>query len=147
MDGHRIAELEEKPPKPKSSFIATAIYIFPPWIFPLFSQYCSEGIRDNLGSFITYLIDKDGVYAYTFNELRLDIGAAKALGSRVTINQSAKLVAKLLGKDKKLVYQEPRPSDVRYSLADISKARQIVYNLKYDLERGLRETIREFYNT
>ena len=79
LDEHRIIELEEKPAKPKSNLIATACYIFPLRIFPFLSQYCSEGKRDNLGNFISYLIDTDEVHAYTFTEPWLDIGGAKIL--------------------------------------------------------------------
>ncbi len=79
LDGHRIAELQEKPAKPKSSLIATASYIFPQRIFPLLHQYCQRGKKDNLGSFIAYLIDKDEVHAYTFTESWLDIGSVKDL--------------------------------------------------------------------
>lgn len=75
LDGDRIIELQEKPAKPKSSLIATAIYILPPRIFPILSQYCAGGKRDNLGSFISCLIDKDEVLAYVFTELWLDIGS------------------------------------------------------------------------
>jgi glucose-1-phosphate thymidylyltransferase len=72
---NKIIEFEEKPAKPSSSLIATAIYILPPRLFPLLSRYCSEGKRDNLGAFIAYLVDKDEVHAYTFTELWLDIGS------------------------------------------------------------------------
>ena len=75
LDGYRIAELKEKPTKPRSSLIATACYFFPPRIFPLLSQYCSEGKRDNLGDFISYLIDTDEVRGYLFTELWFDIGS------------------------------------------------------------------------
>jgi len=78
LDRRRIVELEEKPAKPKSSLIATACYIFPPRIFPLLSRYCSEGKRDNLGNFISYLIDKNEVHAYTFTELWVDVGTAES---------------------------------------------------------------------
>jgi len=79
LEGRKIVKFEEKPAKPESSLIATACYIFPPRIFPLLSSYCSEGKRDNLGSFIAYLIDKDEVYAYPFTELWLDIGTYQNL--------------------------------------------------------------------
>lgn len=75
LDGNRIGKFEEKPAKPESSLIATACYIFPQRIFPLLSQYCTEGKRDNLGGFIAYLIDRGEVYAYTFSELWFDIGS------------------------------------------------------------------------
>jgi len=79
LDGHRIAEFQEKPAKPKSSLVATACYIFPQRVFPLLNQYCQRGKRDNLGSFIAYLIDKDEVHAYPFTESWIDIGSAKDL--------------------------------------------------------------------
>jgi Nucleoside-diphosphate-sugar pyrophosphorylase involved in lipopolysaccharide biosynthesis/translation initiation factor 2B, gamma/epsilon subunits (eIF-2Bgamma/eIF-2Bepsilon) len=75
LDGHRIAGFQEKPAKPKSSLVATACYILPPRIFPLLHQYCQQGKKDNLGSFIAYLIDRDEVHAYTFTEPWVDIGS------------------------------------------------------------------------
>jgi len=79
LDGHRIAEFQEKPAKPKSSLVATACYIFPQRIFSLLHQYCQRGKRDNLGSFIAYLIDKDEVHAYPFTESWIDIGSLEDL--------------------------------------------------------------------
>jgi glucose-1-phosphate thymidylyltransferase len=76
LDGCKIVQLKEKPAQPKCSLIATACYIFPQRIFPLLTQYCAEGKRDNLGGFIAYLIAKDEVHAYTFNEPWFDIGSA-----------------------------------------------------------------------
>ncbi len=75
LDGCRITEFEEKPAQPKSTLVATACYILPPRILPLLSQYCDEGKKDNLGSFISWLVDKDEVYAYMFTELWCDIGS------------------------------------------------------------------------
>lgn len=65
-------------------------------------------------------------------------------GERVSINRLAELVIKLVGNSVKLVHEEPRPGDIKHSLADISKARQFGYNSKYNLEEGLRETIGSF---
>ena len=81
LDGNKIFELEEKPAKPKSSLVATACYILPPKVFPLLSQYCDRGKKDNLGGFISYLIDKDEVHAYTFSELWFDIGSIESYRS------------------------------------------------------------------
>ncbi|MBM4446243.1 MAG: nucleotidyltransferase family protein [Chloroflexi bacterium] len=75
LDGHRIAELEEKPAQPASSLVAIACYIFPPRVFSLLSQFYAQGKRDNLGNFIAYLIETDEVHAYTFSELWIDIGS------------------------------------------------------------------------
>ena len=65
-------------------------------------------------------------------------------GRRVSINKLARLINRLIGKDIEPIYQEPRPGDIRHSLADISKAKQFGYNPKYNLEEGLRETIGSF---
>jgi len=75
LDGYRIVEFEEKPTNPSSSLIATACYILPPRVFPLLRQYCSEAKRDNLGCFISHLIEVDEVQGYPFSELWFDIGA------------------------------------------------------------------------
>ena len=75
VDGCRIVKFEEKPKQPESTLIATACYLMPPRIFPVIAQYCLTAKRDNLGSFIAYLMDKDEVYAYTFEETWLDVGS------------------------------------------------------------------------
>ena len=62
-------------------------------------------------------------------------------GERTTINQLAELTVRLMGGNVEPIHEEPRPGDVRHSLADISKARGFHYNPKHDLEQGLEETI------
>ena len=79
LDGHRITEFQEKPAKPKSSLVATACYIFTPRVFPLLRQYCQPGTRDNLRSFVAYLVDKDEVCTYSFTEPWVDIGSVEDL--------------------------------------------------------------------
>jgi glucose-1-phosphate thymidylyltransferase len=74
LEGNRIIELVEKPIKPESSLVAIACYIFPPRIFSLLFQCCTEG-RDNLGNFISYLVEIDEVNAYTFSDIWFDIGS------------------------------------------------------------------------
>jgi glucose-1-phosphate thymidylyltransferase len=74
LDGYRITEFEEKPKNPGSSLIATACYILPSRVFPLLRQYCSQGKRDDLGSFISHLVDIDEVHGYLFAEEWFDIG-------------------------------------------------------------------------
>ena len=74
LDGARITRFDEKPADPQSSLIATACYIFPARIFPLLSDFCHGGKKDNLGSFIAYLIAKDVVNAHIFTKLWFDAG-------------------------------------------------------------------------
>lgn len=81
LEGNRIVEFVEKPAVPKSSLIATACWILPPRIFPILSEFCSEGKKDNLGSFIAYLVGTDEVYAYTFTEQWVDIGSIDTYSS------------------------------------------------------------------
>jgi len=75
LDGHKIAEFDEKPPKPKTSLVGTACYIFPSRVFPILSEFYAGGKRANLGSFIGYLISRDEVHAYTFTEVWFDLGS------------------------------------------------------------------------
>lgn len=67
-----------------------------------------------------------------------------AQGESITINELAKLIITIVGKNMEPVHQEPRPGDIRHSLADISRARAFGYEPRYSLEKGLRETIRSF---
>lgn len=78
LNGNRIVNIEEKPAAPSASLISTACYILPPRVFSYLNQYCSEGRRDNLGDFISYLVANDKVYAYIFKEKWFDIGTEVA---------------------------------------------------------------------
>ena len=62
-------------------------------------------------------------------------------GESITINRLAELVIELIGKKVEPIHQEPRPGDIRHSLADVSKAKAFGYEPKYGLEVGLAETI------
>ena len=63
-------------------------------------------------------------------------------GESVTINQLAELIIELIGNRIKPVHQEPRPGDIRDSLADCSKAEAFGYRSQYDIKTGLNETVR-----
>ena len=65
-------------------------------------------------------------------------------GDRISINELAGLVIRLIGNSVEPTYKEPRPGDVRHSLADISQIEAFGYKPKFSLEDGLRETIRSF---
>ncbi len=74
VDGPRIARFDEKPDEPTSSIIATGIYVLPSRVFPLLSQYAGGSKRDNLGSFISYFLDKEEVRVHVFTGVWVDIG-------------------------------------------------------------------------
>lgn len=75
LNRNRIVDFIEKPAKPGSSLVATAIYILPQRIFPTITEYCSKETKDKLGDFISYLVCSDKVYVYSFNELWFDVGS------------------------------------------------------------------------
>ena len=62
-------------------------------------------------------------------------------GENSTINDLAKTIINLVGKDLQSEYKPPRVGDVKHSLADLSRARTTGYEPQYNLEDGLRETI------
>lgn len=64
-----------------------------------------------------------------------------AFGETVTINELAKLVIRISGRNMEVIRQEARPGEIRHSLADISKARTFGFEPKYTLEEGLKGTI------
>ncbi|MFQ6052309.1 MAG: nucleotidyltransferase family protein [Candidatus Hydrothermarchaeota archaeon] len=74
LEGNKIINVVEKPKDPSSSLISIACYIFPKDVFPILKEYCRER-RDNLGEFISYLVERRDVYAYIFEEYWTDIGS------------------------------------------------------------------------
>ena len=65
-------------------------------------------------------------------------------GVNTSLNKLAGSIIKIMGKDLKPIFQEPRIGDVKDSLADISRAKDIGYKPQYDLEKGLSQFIKEF---
>jgi UDP-glucose 4-epimerase len=63
-------------------------------------------------------------------------------GESVTINRLAELIVELVGSKVKPIHREPRPGDIKYSLADTSRAKAFGYKPEFDLKEGLAETIR-----
>lgn len=69
-----------------------------------------------------------------------------ACGRRITINQLVDYINEILGKEIKSVYADPRPGDIKHSLADISRARGFGYNPKDEFKEELDKTIEWFKN-
>lgn len=66
-------------------------------------------------------------------------------GERFTLNQLVAMLNELLGTGFEPEYQEPRPGDVRHSLAGIEKARdEIGYRAGVGFKRGLQQTVEWF---
>jgi UDP-glucose 4-epimerase len=65
-----------------------------------------------------------------------------ATGRRISVNQLAQTIQRLLGSSVAPQYADARPGDVRDSLADITLARQVLgYEPLVSFEDGLRHTI------
>lgn len=67
-----------------------------------------------------------------------------ALGKSTTINQLWSVIKEFMETDVEPVYMEPRPGDVRHSLADISRAKSFGFNPKPDFKDELGETVEWF---
>lgn len=71
----RITAFTEKPARPASRLISTAIYFFPRAYLPRVLEYVSSSkTADTLGSFIAWLIARETVHAYPFAGRWFDIG-------------------------------------------------------------------------
>jgi UDP-glucose 4-epimerase len=68
-----------------------------------------------------------------------------ACGERTSLNEIVARLSTLAGREIESVNTDPRPGDVRHSLADIAKAREILgYAPAVDFEEGLRRTYAEY---
>ncbi len=68
-----------------------------------------------------------------------------AMSQRITLNKLIEVVNKILGKDIKTIYRDERAGDVKHSLADISKAKELLaYEPFVSFEDGLEKTV-EYY--
>ena len=66
------------------------------------------------------------------------------LGKSTTINQLFEMIKEIIGKNVEPIYEKERPGDIKYSFADISKAKSLNYNPKADFKEELVETVEWF---
>ena len=70
-----------------------------------------------------------------------------AVGENFSVNQLYSSIQTLLNSDHAATYRETRKGDVRNSLADISKAKNLLgYNPQFNFQEGLRLTVEYFKN-
>ena len=68
-----------------------------------------------------------------------------ATGSRITVNGLVNMINGILGKEIQPKYEEARPGDIRHSLADITKAQEMLgYRPRTSVVDGLKSTL-EWY--
>ncbi len=71
-----------------------------------------------------------------------------ATGAAVTLNQAFEILSEITGYKGKPNYAEPRTGDVRNSLADISRARELLgYVPLVDFREGIRRTVEWYKST
>jgi UDP-glucose 4-epimerase len=65
-----------------------------------------------------------------------------ACGQAITVNAIIEMINDLLGKDIKPIYSDPRPGDVKHSLADITAAQKLLsYKPRVPFKQGLQKAI------
>ncbi len=65
-----------------------------------------------------------------------------ACGEAVTVNEIIALINELVGKNIKPIYTDPRPGDVKHSLADITRAEKLIgYKTTVPFKQGLQLAI------
>lgn len=67
-----------------------------------------------------------------------------ATGKSTTVNQLVDIINQVLGKDTQPIYEEPRPGDVKHSLAEVSKSKSLGFTPSADFIKELGETIQWF---
>ena len=92
-------------------------------------------------------------FTYIDNVVEANLLAAKAehtagevlniaCGRAVTVNQIIEIINELLGKNIKPLYTDPRPGDVKHSLADITLAQKTIgYKPTIQFKQGLQKAI------
>jgi UDP-glucose 4-epimerase len=68
------------------------------------------------------------------------------LGKSTTINKLYEMITQIMKKDIKPLYESERAGEIKHSVADISKAKNIGYSPKNDFKEELTETVDWFKN-
>ena len=92
-------------------------------------------------------------FTYVDNVVEANLLAAKAkktcgeainiaCGQAVTVNETINIINELTGKNIKPIYADPRPGDVKHSLADVALAKKIIgFKPKVSFRDGLEKAI------
>lgn len=125
-------------------------------VMPLFIKALLEGEAPLINgdgeqtrdfTFVHNAVQANVLALTTANEAAFNQAYNVAFGQRFTVNQMFEAIRNYLGKDIPAIHREPRAGDIRDSLADISKAQNLLgYDPKYSFEQGLPLTIEYFKN-
>jgi len=107
IDGDRVVDFQEKPAAPPSTLVSIACYAFPAESVR-FSEYLADGNNpDEPGWFVQWLVGREPVRAFSFDEAWFDIGTpesyleavAWALDGDSVIADSASVVETTVGEN------------------------------------------------
>jgi nucleoside-diphosphate-sugar epimerase len=91
-------------------------------------------------------------FTYIDNVIKANVLAAEgdasgvavnvACGDRITVTELVERINKILGTDIDPIYDDPRPGDVRHSMADLDSVREeLGYEPEVDFQDGLEKTV------
>ena len=123
-------------------------------VIPLFIN----ALRNNLPVYINGDGEQSRDFTYVDNAVQANLlalftenaGACNqvynvAVGQRFTVNELYAAIARHLQSDRQATHRAPRPGDVRHSLANIEKAKQLLgYRPSVNFEDGLLRTVEAF---
>ncbi|MGB9980637.1 SDR family oxidoreductase [Methanobacterium sp.] len=99
-----------------------------------------DGLQSRDFTFVKNVVDANILAAESNKTGNFNI----ACGKRIKLNDLIYMINKLTDAKINPVYVDPRPGDIKHSLADISKAKSLGYNPKADFKNELKETIKFF---
>ncbi|ASJ07352.1 SDR family oxidoreductase [Thermococcus pacificus] len=70
-----------------------------------------------------------------------------ATGKQTSILELATKVIEITGASTSIIFDKPRPGDIRHSLADISEIRKLGFEPEWPLEEGLKKTVEWYART
>ncbi|MFT4948096.1 MAG: glucose-1-phosphate thymidylyltransferase [Natronomonas sp.] len=76
IDGEEIVDFQEKPDDPPSTLVSVACYAFPAGSVRFEEYLAGDNNPDEPGWFIQWLVDRESVYAFSFDGAWYDIGTA-----------------------------------------------------------------------
>jgi NDP-sugar pyrophosphorylase family protein len=76
----KVLNIEEKPEKPRTSFIGMGVYYFPKNTLGLIREYLGQkNVQDAPGHYVRWLMGKTQIFSFLFSGLWYDIGDLNAL--------------------------------------------------------------------
>lgn len=99
-------------------------------------------------TFVENAVQANILALFTENQKALNQVYNVAVGENTSINNLYQTIAGIIGNNSKPVHHPERVGDIRNSLADIGKARELLgYDPQYSMEKGLGITIEWFKKT